>query len=95
MVRPVPNLPYEHILPMILSSDCDNITSLEVVLDLKNSSCLQSVMADQYSHVDDVSKRASEEESGDSSSDGGKLVRGAVRDPFFPPPPFRMWQCCC
>jgi hypothetical protein len=76
----VANLPYEHIFPTISSPDCDNINSSEVKLDLKNSPCLQSVMADQYSRVDDVSKGASEEESGDSSSDGGKLVGGAVRD---------------
>jgi hypothetical protein len=39
-------------------------------------------MADQYTRVDDVSKGASEGESGDSSSDGGKLVGGAARDPI-------------
>jgi hypothetical protein len=78
----VPNLPYEHTLPTISSPDCDNINSLEVQLDLKNSPCLQSVMSDQYSRVDDVSKGASEEESGDSSGDGGTLVRGTARDPI-------------
>jgi hypothetical protein len=37
-------------------------------------------MADQYSHIDDVSKRASQEESGNNLSDGGKLVRGTARE---------------
>jgi hypothetical protein len=37
-------------------------------------------MADKYWRVDDVSKGAIEEESGDSSSNGGKFVRGAARD---------------
>jgi hypothetical protein len=63
---------------MISSPDCYNITSLEVELDLQNSSCLQSVMADQYSCIDDVSKRASEEETGNNSVDGGKLLRGTA-----------------
>jgi hypothetical protein len=76
----VPNLPYEHILPIISSRACDNITSFETEVDLKNSPCLQSVMADQYSRVKDIGKGASEEGSGDSSGHGGKLVRGATRD---------------
>jgi hypothetical protein len=54
----------------------DNITSFEVELDPKNSSCLQSVMAGHYSRLDGVSKGASEEESGV----GDNLARGAARD---------------
>jgi hypothetical protein len=37
-------------------------------------------MAGQYLRVDNVSKGASKEESGDSSIDGDKLVGGAERD---------------